>query len=45
MSERKDRREFMMKAGLGAGVAGLSLQAAASSGRWCRTSPMTPRPR
>jgi menaquinol-cytochrome c reductase iron-sulfur subunit len=30
MSERNDRREFMMKAGLGAGVAGLSLQAAAS---------------
>ena len=30
MSERKDRRDFMMKAGLGAGVAGLGLQAAAS---------------
>ena len=30
MTERNDRRDFMMKAGLGAGVAGLALQAAAS---------------
>ncbi len=30
MTERKDRRDFMMKAGLGAGVCGLGLQAAAS---------------
>ena len=30
MAEHKDRRDFMMKAGLGAGIAGLGLQAAAS---------------
>jgi len=30
MTKGNDRREFMMKAGLGAGVAGLGLQAAAS---------------
>lgn len=30
MTERNDRRDFMMKAGFGAGVAGLGLQAAAS---------------
>ena len=30
MSEHNDRRDFMMKAGLGAGIAGLGLQAAAS---------------
>ena len=30
MSNPTDRRDFMMKAGLGAGVAGLGLQAAAS---------------
>ena len=30
MTERNDRRDFMMKAGLGAGVCGLGLQAAAS---------------
>ena len=30
MAEQKDRRDFMMKAGLGAGIAGLGLQAAAS---------------
>jgi menaquinol-cytochrome c reductase iron-sulfur subunit len=30
MAEGKDRRDFMMKAGLGAGIAGLGLQAAAS---------------
>ena len=30
MAERNDRRDFMMKAGLGAGVCGLGLQAAAS---------------
>jgi menaquinol-cytochrome c reductase iron-sulfur subunit len=30
MTDRNDRRDFMMKAGFGAGVAGLGLQAAAS---------------
>ena len=30
MAEQNDRRDFMMKAGLGAGIAGLGLQAAAS---------------
>ena len=30
MAEGNDRRDFMMKAGLGAGIAGLGLQAAAS---------------
>lgn len=30
MADRNDRRDFMMKAGLGAGVCGLGLQAAAS---------------
>ncbi len=30
MAEHNDRRDFMMKAGLGAGIAGLGLQAAAS---------------
>jgi menaquinol-cytochrome c reductase iron-sulfur subunit len=30
MKETKDRREFLMKAGIGAGIAGLATQAAAS---------------
>jgi menaquinol-cytochrome c reductase iron-sulfur subunit len=30
MTETKDRREFLMKAGIGAGIAGLATQAAAS---------------